>query len=104
MAGFSPVAGRQDGHEQVRVALLAGRGGLGGPDRVQNGQVVGVGQGLVPGLGGGALLAVMVQHAGQHGQAGVHGAALGGVVGDGVAQLGLGVTGVQKGPAGPPAL
>ena len=30
--------------------------------------MVGVGQGLVAGLGGGVLLAVAVQHAGQHGQ------------------------------------
>jgi hypothetical protein len=30
--------------------------------------VVGVGEGLVAGLGGRALLAVAVQHAGQHGQ------------------------------------
>lgn len=31
--------------------LVAGRGGLGGPDRVQRGEVVGVGEGLVAGLG-----------------------------------------------------
>ena len=62
------VAGRQGVHEQVVVALVAGRGGLGGPDRVQEGQVVGVGQGLVAGLGGGVLLAVAVQHVGQHGE------------------------------------
>jgi len=48
--------------------LVAGGDSLGGPDRVQDGQVVGVGQGLVAGLGGGQLLAVAVQHAGQHGQ------------------------------------
>jgi hypothetical protein len=30
--------------------------------------VVGVGQGLIAGLGGGLLLAVAVQHAGQHGE------------------------------------
>ena len=39
---------------------LAGRGGLGGPDRVQDGQVIGVGQGLVAGLGGRVLLAIVV--------------------------------------------
>ena len=66
--GSLPVAGRQAGHEQVVVALLAGGGGLGGPDRVQDRQVVGVGQGLVAGLGGGQQLAVTVQHAGQHGE------------------------------------
>ena len=64
VAGFGAVAGRQGGHEQVAVVLLAGRGGLGGPDRVQDGQVVGVGEGLVAGLGGRVLLAVMVQHGG----------------------------------------
>ena len=50
------------------VALVAGGGGLGGPDRVQQGEVVGVGQGLVSCLGGGVLLAVAVQHAGQDGE------------------------------------
>ena len=60
VAGFGAVAGRQGVHEQVAVVLFAGRGGLGGPDRVQYGQVIGVGEGLVAGLGGRALLAVMV--------------------------------------------
>jgi hypothetical protein len=67
VAGFGAVPVGQGGHEQVAVVLFAGRGGLGGPDRVQDGQVVGVGQGLAAGLGGGVLLAVAVQHAGQHG-------------------------------------
>ena len=66
--GCPAVAGRQAVHEQVAVGLVPGRGGLGGPDRVQDGQVVGVGQGLAAGLGGGVLLAVAVQHAGQHGE------------------------------------
>ena len=57
---LTAVAGWQDAHQQVPVPLVAGRGGLGGPDRVQQGQVVGVGQGLVAGLGGRALLAVAV--------------------------------------------
>ena len=52
VAGLAAVAGRQGGQQQVPVALLAGGGGLGGPDRVQHGQVVGVGQSLLPGLGG----------------------------------------------------
>jgi hypothetical protein len=68
VAGLPAVAGRQRAHQQVAVALVAGGGGLGGPDRVQDGQVVGVGQGLVAGLGGRALLAVAVQYPGQHGQ------------------------------------
>ena len=41
--------------------------------------------------------------AGDHGQAGVHGAALGGVIGDRVAELGILVAGVQEGPSGPAA-
>ena len=68
VAGLAAVSGRQGGHEQVAVSLLAGRGGLGGPDRVQHGQVVGVGEGLLAGLGGRALLAVAVQDGGQHAQ------------------------------------
>ena len=64
--GLREVARRQDGGEQVPVALLAGRAGLGGPDGVQQGQVVGVGQGLAAGLGGGALLAVPFQHSSEH--------------------------------------
>jgi hypothetical protein len=43
VAGLAAVAGRQDAVQQVPVLLVAGRGGLGGPDRVQDGQVVGVG-------------------------------------------------------------
>ena len=66
--GSLAVAGRQAGQEQVVVALLAGGGGLGGPDGVQDRQVVGVGQGAVPGLGGGGELAVSFQDGGQHGE------------------------------------
>ncbi len=43
VAEFLLVAGRQDGGEQVLVALLAGGCGFGGPDGVQDGQVIGVG-------------------------------------------------------------
>jgi len=68
VAGFSAVTGRQGVHKQVVVVLVAGGGGLGSLDRVQDGQVVDVGQGLAAGLGGGLLLTVAVQHAGQHGQ------------------------------------
>jgi hypothetical protein len=46
--------------------LVAGGGGLGGPDGVQDGEVVGVGQGLLAGLGRGQLLAAAFQHASQH--------------------------------------
>jgi hypothetical protein len=44
---------RQGGLEEGAVAPFAGRGGLGGPHRVQDGQVVGVGQGLPAALGRG---------------------------------------------------
>jgi len=52
VTGLAVVAVWQGGREQVAVALLAGRGGLGGPDRVQHGQVVGVGESLLTNLGG----------------------------------------------------
>ena len=68
VARLAAVFGGQGGQEQVAVALLAGGGGLGGPDRVQHGQVVGVGESLLAGLGSRELLAVAVQHAGQHAQ------------------------------------
>ena len=78
VAGFGAVAGWQRGREQVPVSLLAGGGCFGGPDRVQEGQVVSVGQGLVAGLGGGELLAVVVQHRGEHAQRRVRGGGRGG--------------------------
>ena len=62
------MAGRQAGREQVLVALLAGGRGLGGPDGVQDRQVIGAGQGTQPVLGGGQELAVPFQDRGQHGQ------------------------------------
>ena len=68
VARLSPVLRRQVFHEQVPVVLLAGRSGLVGPDRVQDRQVIGVGQGMPPGLGRGQLLAISVQHNGQHSQ------------------------------------
>ena len=37
VAGLAAVAGRQGVQEQVAVALVPGGGGLGGPDRVQQG-------------------------------------------------------------------
>jgi hypothetical protein len=175
LAGLPVVAGRQRVHQQLLVVLVAGGGDLGGPDRVQDGQVVGVGEGLVPYLGGGVLLAVAVQHAskdgerlsvraggcrlatgsageavvagkfggragargrigaperqgehvrevdvgaaaqrdvsvravlgpGDHGQASMHGPALGGVVGDRIAELGIFAVRVPEGALGPAAL
>ena len=68
VARFLPVSRRQGRQQQVPVALLAGGAGFGGPDRVQDGQVVGVGQRLLPGLGRGQLLAVPLQHVGQDSQ------------------------------------
>jgi hypothetical protein len=64
VAGWPSVSGRQGVHEQGMVSLVPDGADLGGPDRVQDGQVVGVGQGLVAGLGGRVLLAVAVQHPG----------------------------------------
>ena len=66
VAGLGVVTGRQGADQQVLVVLLAGRGGLGGPDRVQHGQVVGGGEGPVPCLGGGVLLAVTFEDGGEH--------------------------------------
>ena len=60
VARLAPVLRRQGAHEQVPVVLLAGGRGLVDPDRVQDGQVIGVGEGLLPGLRRGGLLAVSV--------------------------------------------
>jgi hypothetical protein len=68
VAKWPTVTRRQGAHKQVVIALVPGGGGLGSPDRVQQGQVVRVGQGPVAGLGGRVLLAVAAQHAGQHSQ------------------------------------
>ena len=62
-----PVAGRERGHDQVAVAVVAGGAGFGGPDRVQDGQVVGVGQVALPDRGRGQLGAVAAQDVGEHG-------------------------------------
>jgi hypothetical protein len=48
VAKWPTVAGRQAGRDNVLVALLAGGRGLGGPDRVQDREVIGTGQGAVP--------------------------------------------------------
>ncbi len=51
------VAG-QDFGQEIAVMLVAGGGGLGSPDGMQDGQVIGVGQVLPQGGGGGSFLAV----------------------------------------------
>jgi len=48
------------------IAIVAGVAGFGGPDRVQDGQMVGVGQVAAPGLGGREFGAVPAQDIGQH--------------------------------------
>ena len=68
MTWFLPVSRRKRIHEKPRVSLLARRGGLGCPDGVQDRQVVGVRQGLLLCLKRGELLAVSLQHVGQHAQ------------------------------------
>ena len=53
--------------DQVAVAVVTGGLGFGGPDRVQGGEVVGVGQVALPGHGGGLFGAVAVEDVGEHG-------------------------------------
>ena len=62
-----PVAGRERGHDQLAVAVVAGSFGFGGPDRVEDGQVVGVGEVALPDRGGGKLGAVAAEDVGEHG-------------------------------------
>ena len=52
------AAGRERGRDELAVAVVAGGLGFGGPDRVQDGEVVGVGQVTLPDYGGGQLGAV----------------------------------------------
>jgi hypothetical protein len=68
VARFAAVAKGQVGQQQIPVPLLAGGRGFGGPDGIQDCQMIGVGQGAVPVLGGGQELAISVQDSGQHGQ------------------------------------
>ena len=68
VARLAAVFGRQGSQEQVTVAPPTGGGGLGCPDRVQHGQVVGIGQSLLAGRGRRQLLAVVIEYAGQHAQ------------------------------------
>jgi hypothetical protein len=42
------AAGRERGHDKVAVAVVAGGSGFGGPDGVEGGQVIGVGQVPLP--------------------------------------------------------
>ena len=125
--GELAVSVHDGGQHGQRLAGLGGRGGRGGRagsfgcDLVVAGQFrggAGTGGGVgalgrlgehIGQVGGGAagqgdveVLAVL--GAADHGQAGGHGAALGDVVGDRVAQLGVPVAGVHEGPAGPAAL
>ena len=91
--GVLVVAGQFGGRARARrrVGELRGHGE----------HVGGVGVGAA-GQGDVGVLAVL--GAGDHRQAGVHGAALRGVVGDRVAQFGSFVAGVQEVPVGPAAL
>jgi hypothetical protein len=61
------VPGRERGRDQVTVPVMAGGLGFGGPDGVQAGEVVGVGQVALPDRGGGLLGAVAAQDVGQRG-------------------------------------
>jgi len=61
------VAGRQRGHDEFAVAVVAGACGFGRPGRVQDGQVVGVSQVAVPGFGGGEFGTVAAEYVGQYG-------------------------------------
>jgi len=61
------VPGRERGRDELAVAVVAGGLGFDGPDRVEDGQVVGVGQVAAPGLGSGEFGAVAAENVGQHG-------------------------------------
>jgi hypothetical protein len=49
---LAALPGPQRGHHELAVAVVVDGLGFGGPDRVQDGEVVGVGQVAAPGLGG----------------------------------------------------
>jgi hypothetical protein len=68
MAQRPVIAGRQAGRQQVLVPLLAGGRDFGRPDGVLDREMVGVGEGSVPVLGGAQELPVAVQDGGQPGQ------------------------------------
>ena len=101
--GRGGTAGPFGSDLSYRASSGAGRGPGAGSARLgRHGEHVGdVGVGAA-GQRDVGVLAVL--GAGDHRQAGVHGAALGGVVGDRVAELGILVAGVQEVPVGPAAL
>jgi hypothetical protein len=59
--------GRERGRDELAVAVVPRVAGIGGPDRVKDGQVVGIGQVAAPGLAGREFGAVAAQDVGQHG-------------------------------------
>jgi hypothetical protein len=64
---LAAVPGRERGRDELAVAVAPRVAGFGGPDHVQDGQVVGVGQVAAPGLGRREFGAVAAQDVGQHG-------------------------------------
>jgi hypothetical protein len=64
---LTAVPERQRGRDELAVAVVAGIAGFGGPDRVQDGQVVRVGQVPVPGFGSGKFGTVAAQDVSEHG-------------------------------------
>jgi hypothetical protein len=64
---YATVPGRQRGGDELAVVVVAAVAGFGGPDRVEDRQVVGVGQVAASGLGSGEFGAVAAQDVGQHG-------------------------------------
>ena len=64
---LAAMPGRQRGRDELAVAVVAGGGGFGGPDRVQDGEMVSVRQVAEPGLGCRQFGAVAAQDVGQHG-------------------------------------
>ena len=61
-----PVLTRDRTQDQFLVTLVAGGLGCGGPDRVQDGKVVGTGQAVLSDRGSGQLGAVAAQDVGEH--------------------------------------
>jgi hypothetical protein len=61
------VAGQEGGQDQVAVAVVAGGCGFGGPDRVEDAEMVGVGQAALPDGGCGQFGAVAAEDVGEDG-------------------------------------